>query len=581
MPLTVLTTFPAIMSKPVLLQQPVDLSILQEVAESFLDSGMGSLLLGITILWVGMAVLGGKSKQALATGRFAGKAERQKARWTARLQQKQRRTAKVALKAGTLDLPQAQQSVVVAGAPDSGKTYSIIDPAIRSAITQDFPIVIYDFKGSQLATHAAWAASQGYQVDVFAPGQPYTGVFNPLDFLADETDTLMAAQLAYVLQKNTQRDSGYRENDFFSSAGTNLVEAVMLLAKLTPYPDLLMASKILNLSELPARIKQAGESGFIPPWTLESFSQLMASEGAEKQIAGIIATAQRTFKSFTGKQLVSSFCGQTTLPLDLQGKRILFLQVDIQKRDAVSPLLAAILHLLVTRNFAQPRQEPLVIALDELPTLYLPDLPKWINEFRSNGFVALLGYQNFAQLQHIYGRELSRALFAACGTKVFFNPKDRETAQEFSGYLGEKEARIFTKSRSHGRYGSHSRSEQVQRVPLMTADQILKLDQGECIFINPAYSGRREASVPLRLKVKIPPRERQIQQRSEALWLSTVRQRLSDRAQQRRTLTDLNQENILRQKLAERLLPLPAGQAQSLSTLEGDISEDEFDEVFR
>ena len=123
------------------------------------------------------------------------------------------------------------------------------------------------------------------------------------------------------------------------------------------------------------------------------------------------------------------------------------------------------------------------------PPCISPDLPKWINEFRSNGFVALLGYQNFAQLQHIYGRDLSRALFAACGTKVFFNPKDRETAHEFSGYLGEKEVRLFTHSRSQGRYGGQSRSEQVQRVPLMTADQILKLKQGECVFINPALPG--------------------------------------------------------------------------------------------
>ena len=70
-----------------------------------------------------------------------------------------------------------------------------------------------------------------------------------------------------------------------------------------------MASKILNLSNLPARIKQAWETGYIPEWTMESFSQLLASDGAEKQIAGIIATAQRTFKTFTGRQLVSSFCG--------------------------------------------------------------------------------------------------------------------------------------------------------------------------------------------------------------------------------------------------------------------------------
>lgn len=543
------------------------------------------MLLGMVVLAVAMNLLDSSRKNKITTGRFAGRAERRAAIATAKQQRKQRQSAKVTLKAGNLEIPHAQQSIIVAGAPDSGKTFSIIDPAIRSAIAQGFPIVVYDFKGSQLEAHAAWAAKQGYQVDVFAPGQPYTGVCNPLDFLKDEGDALMASQLAYVIQRNTQRDSGYRENDFFNNAGTNLVEAVMLLAKKTPYPDLLMASKVLNLSELAARIRCSAEEGYIPEWTLESFSQLLASEGAEKQIAGIVATAQRVFKSFTGRELVSSFCSETTIPLDLEGKRILFLQVDLQKRDAVSPLIAAILHLIVTRNFARPRKDPLVISLDELPTLYLPDLPKWINEFRSNGFVALLGYQNFSQLQHIYGRELSRVLFAACGTKVFFNPKDRETAQEFSGYLGEKDVRLYTRSRSYGSHGSSSRSEQYQRVPLFTPDQILKLDQGECIFINPAYKGQGEASVPMRLKVRVPPREVRIQQKSVALWHEYVCDRLTQRAQKKLSMNDLEQANEIRREMAERLFALPVMDTTMASgshrDMDTDISEDEFDEVFR
>ncbi|MEM9088685.1 MAG: TraM recognition domain-containing protein [Cyanobacteria bacterium P01_F01_bin.53] len=557
----------------------------QEMVAAFANAGIGQLLLGGGILLGGSWLFGSGRKGKLSTGRFAGQAERQRARLTARKQRKERRTAKVSLRAGNVDIPQAQQSLVIAGAPDSGKTYSIIDPAIRSAIAQGFPLVVYDFKGSQLETHAAWAAAQGYQVDIFAPGQPYTSVCNLLDFLTDETDSLMASQLAYVLQKNAQRDSGYKENDFFSSAGTTLVEAVMLLAKLTPYPDLLMAGKILALSELPSRLRVAGDSGWIPIWTMESLNQILSSEGAEKQIAGIVATAQRTLKSFTGKSLVESFCGKTTVPLDITGKRVLFLQADIQKRDAIGPLLAAVLHLIVSRNFAKARKEPLVIALDELPTLYLPDLPKWINEFRSNGFVALLGYQNFAQLQHIYGRELSKALFAACGTKVFFNPKDRETAQEFSSYLGEKEVRYHTRSRTHGRHGSSSRSEHYQKVPLLTPDQFLKLDQGECVFINPAYRGGREASVPLRLKVKISKREDNTQTRSEALWHSSVRKGLIRRAASQRTLIDLDQENEVRKEMAERLFPLPmsdvSNQEVPFSDADVDITEDEFDDVFR
>ena len=79
---------------------------------------------------------------------------------------------------------------------------------------------------------------------------------------------------------------------------------------------------------------------------MESFSQLLASDGAEKQIAGIIrhgaAHLQNLYRQATG---VQASAGKTTIPLDMQGKRILFLQVDIEKRDAVSPLIAAILHL--------------------------------------------------------------------------------------------------------------------------------------------------------------------------------------------------------------------------------------------
>jgi type IV secretory pathway TraG/TraD family ATPase VirD4 len=546
-----------------------------------MDSDMGIMIFGLVLMAIALKLFGTPKSGKISTGRFAGQAEKRKAATIARQQRKHRKANKVALHAGNLHVPNAQQSLVVAGAPDSGKTFSIIDPAIRSAIEQGFPVLVYDFKGSQLEAHAAWAASKGYEVSILAPGQPYTGVCNPLDFLADATDSLMAAQLAHVLQKNTQRDGAYRDNDFFTSAGTNLVEAVMLLAKLTPYPDLLMASKILNLPNLPARIKYGGKTGWIPAWTMGCFSQLLSSEDAEKQIAGIVATAQRTFKTFTGKQLVASFCGTTSIPLSLTGKKILFLQVDIQKRDAVSPLLAAVLHLIVTHNFAQPRQEPLVIALDELPTLYLPDLPKWINEFRSYGFVGLLGYQNFAQLQHMYGRDLSRALFAACGTKVFFNPKDRETASEFSSYLGDKEVTVHTRSRGQGSH--NSRSEQIQRMPLLTPDQILKLDQGECIFINSAYKGGKEAFVPLRTKVKLAPKEIQQQQRSEHLWQSQVRDRLIHRATHNPQLVNVNDENEARLLTAEKFFPMPPSDESSDTfkqpTFTGDITADEYEEV--
>jgi type IV secretion system protein VirD4 len=530
----------------------------QPVISDLADSGMGTILLGMLLMLAAMRLTQSKTGK-ISTGRFGQGAEKRSAQRTAKQQRKQRKAHRVSFKSGKLNIPEAQQGIAVCGAPNSGKTYSIIDPVIRDAIGQGFPIVVYDFKGAQLEAHAVYAAAQGYEVHVFAPGFPYTGVCNPLDFVRDASDALMAGQLAEVIYKNTRRGNNASENDFFSNAGQKLVEAVILLSKLTEFPDLLMAKKLLNLPGLTKRIRLAAQSGRVPLWTIESFSQLISSEDAEKQVAGIVATAQRTFDKFISKELIPSFVGKTTIPLDLKGKQILFLQVDTQKRDVVAPLLAALLHLIVARNFSKPRDEPLVVSLDELPTLHLDDLPKWINEFRSYGFCAILGYQNFAQLQHTYGKELSRAIFAACGTKVFFNPRDDETAGLVSRYLGEKEVRVFTKSTSSGMNHSTSRNEQIQKMPLMTIDEVLKLDQGECVFINPAYKGGREASVPLRLKLVVPKADVKIQEQSERLWRSTVRDRLIQTMQQLQIpASQIDAATALRQKVAEELFPLEA-----------------------
>jgi type IV secretion system protein VirD4 len=546
----------------------------QPVINDLADSGMGTILLGMLLMLAAMRLTQSKTGK-ISTGRFGQGAEKRSAQRAAKQQRKQRKAHRVSFKSGKLNIPEAQQGIAVCGAPNSGKTYSIIDPVIRDAIGQGFPIVVYDFKGAQLEAHAVYAAAQGYEVHVFAPGFPYTGVCNPLDFVRDASDALMAGQLAEVIYKNTRRGNNASENDFFSNAGQKLVEAVILLSKLTEFPDLLMAKKLLNLPGLTKRIRLAAQAGRVPLWTIESFSQLISSEDAEKQVAGIVATAQRTFDKFISKELIPSFVGKTTIPLDLKGKQILFLQVDTQKRDVVAPLLAALLHLIVARNFSKPRNEPLVVSLDELPTLHLDDLPKWINEFRSYGFCAILGYQ----LQHTYGKELSRAIFAACGTKVFFNPRDDETAGLVSRYLGEKEVRVFTKSTSSGMNHSTSRNEQIQKMPLMTIDEVLKLDQGECVFINPAYKGGREASVPLRLKLTVPKSDVKIQEQSERLWRSTVRDRLIQTMQQLQIpASQIDAATALRQKVAEELFPLEA-QEPIYRTADFDEPDEDYTEV--
>ncbi|MFB2876153.1 hypothetical protein ACE1CC_04600, partial [Aerosakkonemataceae cyanobacterium BLCC-F46] len=46
----------------------------------------------------------------------------------------------------TLYVPDAQRGICAIGAAGSGKTFSVIDPLIRSALDQGFPVCLYDFK---------------------------------------------------------------------------------------------------------------------------------------------------------------------------------------------------------------------------------------------------------------------------------------------------------------------------------------------------------------------------------------------------------------------------------------------------
>jgi type IV secretory pathway TraG/TraD family ATPase VirD4 len=407
--------------------------------------------------------------------------------------------------ANTIFIPDGQRGTTVCGAPGSGKTFSVIDPMVRSVIDQGFPICLYDFKfpGGQAEIHAAYAKSKGYDVRIFAPGFEGTESCNLLDFLKSPDDSETAGQIAKVLNSNFSLNGGKGSEDpFFQLSGDQLIKAVLQLAKLSEYPDLLTCQKILALdpSDLIDRVKAAD----ISPWVKVSWDQFMSMRESEKTAASVAAIASLMFTNFVSPDILPSLCGKSTIPLDLEGKQMIIFGMDQNRRDIIGPILATVLHLIVTRNIAKKRVDPLAVFLDELPTLSLPSLVNWLNESRSAGFCGVLGYQNMTQLEKAYGKENSRAILSGCNTKFIFNPGEYESAKYFSDYLGDEEIIYKQRSRSNSKDGgSYSSSEQDKTKKIFSPEEILKLPAGNCIFINPAYSNQQEASIPLKLNVKI------------------------------------------------------------------------------
>ncbi|WP_341531989.1 TraM recognition domain-containing protein (plasmid) [Nostoc sp. UHCC 0302] len=553
-------------------------------------AGLGLLVCGAVIVVAKyIDANGGKAK--LATARWGGTTEKAAARKLACKQINKRKHNRVSLyvgtpkntssevvdgirktripeDVGTLYLPDAQRGIFVCGGPGSGKSFSFITPALRATIDQGFPLALYDFKYAeqesataaskgQAAILAGYALERGYQVTVLAPGFPESAIANPIDFLRNNEDSEMARQLAITLNRNFQlgeKDSG---NSFFTNAGDQLVQAVFMLAKGTAYPDIMMCQAILGLPKLVKRMEQAENLNFM---VREAFAQFVSVAGSPETAASIVGTASGLFSRFMVPAALAAFCGKTNIPLDLKGRQMVIFGMNKEKRDVIAPLLVSILHLIISRNVAKKRTCPLVLGIDELPTLYLPALVDWLNQNREDGLISILGLQNLSMLIEAYGENTTNAIFGGCATKAFFNPQDDVAAERFSKFLGDEEIKYKQRSRSSGGKGgaSISNSDQNSTRKLFDINQFNTLPEGQAVIISPGFRSRGQISIPILQKIHIPQHEIDSEITSVRAWYKFQKSLAS-----KSTLKPpADEEMKIRRAAALKLLPLIENQEQ-------------------
>jgi type IV secretion system protein VirD4 len=536
------------------------------------------LMLGSLVFLILLSQFGNGKGGKISTGRIVGRIEKVAATNVALKQIRERKHNKVCFWCGsprywfsgnliepgavfqtflgaspTVWIPHAERSTLVLGAPGSGKTYGTIDRMAESCMIQGFPLIVYDKKGDQMKLLAPLAARYGYDVRIFAPGELYSEVINPLDFMENQEDAVTAAQIAQVINANAG-GSG-KGDEFFSKAADLLAKALIQLAKSSDCPDLATVYCIQSIDEFTNKLQSAVQAGKVSRWVAASFQQYLKARDSEKTIASIDTTTVGIFSGFIQRSLLPSFIGKSTIPTKLSGRQILIFKLDDARRDVVGPLLAAALHMTIVSNLSTPRTDPIGIFIDELPSLYLKALPHWINEYRSNGACFVLGVQSLEQLANAYGENLAAAITSACSTKILYNPANYSTAEKFSQSFGNKDIIVKNKSISNSKDGQTiTMTDNLQAMPIITPDEIMRFPQGKCVITNPGYSSAWEGSIPYPLTIPIPQSDINRIVKSEELWEQQLCPRLIARSPQ----VDINQLDAaidLRKHIASQLLP--------------------------
>ncbi|MCM1985092.1 type IV secretory system conjugative DNA transfer family protein [Lyngbya confervoides] len=597
------------MSQPATTQteQP---AIAQELVQPFADvfvSPLGVLLLGVAGLWLWSSLAQMRSKKGtLARGTLAQGKHRTAARKKAVKLMAARKHNEVALYIGTprgatfhrtgkkwriylpedpktLYIPGAEAHIAVVGATGCGKSFSAINPMVRSAIDQGFPILYFDLKytadnPNPSSGFMGYARDRGYQTNVFAPGLPESCRCNPLDLLRDEYDAEMARQFAVVLQKNFS-PANAQSNPFFDQNAQKMIQGVMMLAKMAAYPDLMTSRAIARMPNLVESLLHSN----LPEVIKAVFDPLISSAGAPETISGIQATVANLLGNLMTPNLLSALVGETTMPLDLDGRQFLSFGVDGQRRDVVLPMIATILHLLVNRNIQRSRKTPLVLVLDEIPAIYLPALADWLNQARSAGLGVILGFQSFALLEKLYGKVGAEELVTGCTTQMIFQLNDKTTAANYSELIGREDVRYHQRSRSRGKGSSgSSRSQQLQTRVILEPNQITTFPQGKCIVFNRGFQDARAVRVPYVAQIQIPQHDLDAVEASQAQW-PEIRQGMIERAQFK---LPSNEDFLVRNQAATDLLgdatensASGAVTKEEIANLEAELELDEMEEA--
>lgn len=122
--------------------------------------------------------------------------------------------------------------------------------------------------------------------------------------------------------------------------------------------------------------------------------------------------------------------------------------------------------------------------LDEFANIpMIPSMDQKLSIGLGQNIQFMLIVQNLEQIEDKYGKEVAKTILSNCSLNVLIKTTSKETAQEYSDLLG---SRTITKRQKSGNIIDEANpnvSFIQEAQPLMTPNQLLKLEAGEAVFI--------------------------------------------------------------------------------------------------
>jgi type IV secretion system protein VirD4 len=258
------------------------------------------------------------------------------------------------------------------------------------------------------------------------------------------------------------------------------------------------------------RDPHTGEATYTHPTVAAAARSLLDLD--PRTSSGIVATAQAHLSLFRDPVLAANTARSDFAPLDLVALDhpislyLTLAPADLQRlRGPIRLILNQLCRALTERldfesaSSRPAHRHPLLLLLDEFAVLGKLDFfGRAMAYLRGYGIRVYLSIQSLAQLHDIYGPHQS--ITANCPLQVAFAPADLETAELLSRLLGPMTVHLAKRSLNGAPlvFGPrrHQLSLQEHARPLLTAEEVRRLPDGEAIVLVAGHAPIRARRAP-------------------------------------------------------------------------------------
>ncbi|HFK5538384.1 TPA: TraM recognition domain-containing protein [Elizabethkingia anophelis] len=383
------------------------------------------------------------------------------------------------------------RGTIVIGVPGSGKSFGVINPAIRQMITKGFCLCIYDFKFPDLGQIAYYH----YLLKKRQYPDNYKHNFHVINindveksrrvnpFKKEYISTLaeaqeMAESMVSSLQKGGSGGGGGSEQFFTQSAINFLSSCIYFFAT---YEN----GKYSDLPHIMAFMNRSYKEIFDTLFTHEELESLLSpfktayDNKAFDQLEGQIGTIKIFLSRLATKESFWVFSGdEVELKItDKENPSIMILASDPGTQDINSALYSSVLNRTL-RLINSKNNLPGGIVADEFPTIYIHKIDNVVATARSNKVAVLLGLQELPQLRQFYKKEIADTISAIVGNILSGAARDKNTLDWLEKMFGKIKQKTFSQSIS-GQGTTTSINEKMDN--MIPAGKIAALKTGEMV----------------------------------------------------------------------------------------------------